>query len=483
MFRRLKCTFSAFITVSLIYSALLSTQSTAHELGYEDHGFNTDLLIRSGISGMFDSSCGGYCVTGACAHLNVRITSTGAIEIYTIVSPRIRHAVPELVISSYDHIGNEPWLEWRAIVGQTMDTVNSNVAATLLNVADGMRGSQQSNYEQGNHQGVRFKEVDIIGHPAAIIPRIARTDGTFNTNFLSNYQLPSVPGLPSISDAQAQDAATPDDGWSLEGMLNTGFNSVMNALLSYLDTLLRSFDIVRIIERVVELMEMLETLTNLLDFYNDAMALLETITRGSLYGNLINPSFRADRLFCPTSVTPLQPYYLSYLDLLFWRTGYPITDGPISGADHSATIMNPLSNDRMGNNGRTWGHLYPREGAINQHMDPKAASVLAVRALDVLRNDISNGTRTRVGVSLPSSSHRRGGMWQMIYPVQRQCSSNPFYGDDSIYHDFMEENNHGGYAWNYFQTYQCCMNERGTLVATMNLPTPICIDAPGSLVP
>jgi hypothetical protein len=479
MFRRSKRPISTLVVHSFLFNILFSTTSFAHETGYEDHGFNVDTLIRTGIEGMFDSSCGGYCITGACAHLNIRITTSG-ITYYTIISPRIRHAVPELVISSYDNIGNEPWLEWRSIVGNIMDQLNTGPVSTLLDLSDGMRGSQQRYDKQGKEQAVRFKEVDIIGHPAAIIPQIARLDGTFEINDL-NYSVPSVQNLPSIDQARAEDNATPNDQWSLESMLDNGFNSVMTILLDALEQILMTFDIVRMIERVIQILELLDTLTDLLDFYNNAMTVLEAITRGSFWGNFLNPSFRAERLFCPTSVTPFQPYYLSYLDTLFWRTGYPITDGPISGSNHTTTILNPFSNDRLGSSGEIWGHLYPRDGAVNQHMDPKAATVLAVRAMDVLRNDVSSGSGTRVGVPLPRSNHRSGGRWQMIYPVRRQCNSNPFYGDDSLMHDFMEENNHGGYAWNYYQIYQCCMNERGRFLGAMPIP-PICIDAPGSLI-
>jgi hypothetical protein len=384
-----------------------------------------------------------------------------------------------LVISAYNHIGNEPWVDWRSVVGNTMDSLNTGPVEAVLGVTDGLRGSQQIYDNQGQHQAVRFKEVDIVGHPAAVVPQIATTEG-IDTDVLFNFQVPSVQSLPTVDEASAQDEATPDDEWSIEGMLNEGFNSVMEILLEQLELLLSAFDLIRTIERIIELFTIF---TDLLNFYNNAMMLLETITQSTIYAYLLNPRFQATRLFCPTSVTPFQPYYLSYLDTLFWRTGYPLTEGPISGSDHSTTILNPFSGDRMGPSGETWGHLYPRDGAVNQHMDPKAATVLAVRALDVLHNDVSDGSHTRVGVSLPFSNHRSGGYWQMIYPVSRQCQANPFYEDDSFFNDFMEENEHGGYAWNYYHIYECCMNERGTLVATMNLPQPICFDMPEALNP
>ncbi len=480
--KRFKRQIASLLIVSMLFNSLLATVAMAAD----EPGFTTDELLQSGIDGMFDPSCGGYCVVGACAHLVVRITLHG-VEYYTIVSPKIRHAVPDLVISSYNHIGSEPWLEWRDYVGGVLDEVNTGPVARVLGVTDGLRGGQQLYTEHGSQQSVIFKEVDIIGHPAAIIPQIAKTNGDIDSEVDLDYELPSVGRLPSTSDARAEDSATPDDGWSLEGMLDSGFNSVMEILLDRLEALLEAFDIVRTIERIVELFDMF---SDLLNFYNNAMALLETITRGSIYGNLINPRFRADRLFCPSTIRPFQPYYLSYLDTLFWRTGFPITDGPISGANHSTTILNPLSGDSLGSSGEVWGHLYPRDGAVNQHIDPKAATVLAVRAHDVLHNDISSlttgswwwshttATGVRVGVSLPEGYPAGGGAWQMIFPVKRECRADPFYSDDSVMTDFMEENSHGGYAWNYYHIYTCCMNERGHKVLEVDLPEPICFPKP-----
>ena len=100
--------------------------------------------------------------------------------------------------------------------------------------------------------------------------------------------------------------------------------------------------------------------------------------------------------------------------------------------------------------------------------------------MDVLINDISTPARrgTRVGVSLPSGYPSGGGAWQMIFPVKRECRADPFYPDDSAMTDFMEENSHGSYAWNYYHIYTCCMNTRGHKVMEVDLPTPICFENP-----
>jgi hypothetical protein len=475
MIRRFQRPIAAIVAGSLLFNILMSSLVLAEE----SPGISTDELIRSGIEGMFNEDCGGYCVIGACAHLNIRISASGGIIYETIISPLIQHAVPELVISAYNHIGDEPWNEWSDSVGRIMDEVNTEAVANIIGIGDGFKGGQQRAKEHGKHQAVIYKEIDIVGHPAAIVPQVATTED-IDTDELTDYEVPSVSGMPSQSDAQQADAESEDDSWSTETMLESsdGFVSVMSIFIERLGVLLEAFDIIRTIERILEFFDIF---TDLLEFYNNAMMILETITRSTIFANLANPRFRATRLFCPSSVKPFQPYYLSYLDAMFWRTGYPLTDGPISGADHSSTILNPFSSDRLGYDGSLWGHLYPRDGSVNQHMDPKAATVLGVRALDVLVNDITSGSGYRVGVGLPSDFPSGGGAWQMMYPVQRSCRHSPFYPDDDAYSDFMEENVHGGYVWNYYHIYTCCMNQVGRLILQFEMPQPLCFDMPSVL--
>jgi hypothetical protein len=210
-------------------------------------------------------------------------------------------------------------------------------------------------------------------------------------------------------------------------------------------------------------------------FYNNAMTILETFTRGSIYGNLINPRFRATRLFCPSNVLPFQPYYLSYADALFWRTGFPITDGPISGANHSLTILNPLSNDTLGSGLEVWGHLYPREGTVNSNHDAKTASVAAWRGYDVMKTDAGKG---RIGVPPPLGYDTGSETWQMIYPVERSCAATPYYPDDGLGMDFMQTNEEGSYAWNVYHVYECCANTRGRKILEVPLPVPLCLELP-----
>ena len=126
----------------LLFNQMMS--SVAYAL---DPGFNMGSLLNSGIKGMFDSSCGGYCVVGACAHLVVKVSWKG-VEVYTIVSPKIEHAAADLVVSAYNHVGEEPWQAWRATFGTAMDAVNTLPVAAILGTPFGLQGGRPDPTEQ-----------------------------------------------------------------------------------------------------------------------------------------------------------------------------------------------------------------------------------------------------------------------------------------------------------------------------------------------
>lgn len=78
---------------------------------------------------------------------------------------------------------------------------------------------------------------------------------------------------------------------------------------------------------------------------------------------------------CSPSSQPFQPYFLSQLDTLAWRSGVPEMTYP--------EALTPGMRE-VGRNGDMWGNIYPRAGAISQTHDYKAAAVIAQRAADLV---------------------------------------------------------------------------------------------------
>lgn len=99
---------------------------------------------------------------------------------------------------------------------------------------------------------------------------------------------------------------------------------------------------------------------------------------------------------CSPSSQPFQPYFLSQLDTLAWRSGVPEMTWP--------ETLTPGMRE-AGQNGDMWGNIYPRAGAISQAHDYKAAAVIAQRVADLV---------TRTGqphIYTPLTASSRAGYW------------------------------------------------------------------------
>jgi integrating conjugative element protein (TIGR03756 family) len=149
---------------------------------------------------------------------------------------------------------------------------------------------------------------------------------------------------------------------------------------------------------------------------------------------------------CSPSSQPFQPYFLSQLDTLAWRSGVPEMTWP--------EALTPGMRE-VGQNGDMWGNIYPRAGAISQTHDYKAAAVIAQRAADLV---------TRTGqphIYTPLTASSRAGYWppspviegdsdnhrwQMLTPKKSaSCSVFPDGSATDTYADKLAEN--GAYAW------------------------------------
>lgn len=449
--------------------------------------FGLDDLVRTSIEGMLDSACGGYCITGFCINTRLTFSVLRGIRLNTIISPKIRTTTPDLLIASYNHTGDHPFDVWQNTVEEVIKAGNTSIIADLLGAEDGLQGGRGNPVEQDRHQSLSFKEVSIIGHPANILPEVITADGDVDALPQSNYQIPRLGSLPSQSVANQIDSNNsnavrdPDQPRSSDFDLSEMFdNALVRVKDDIQDRLEAAISTLEGVELLESIQREIEVIQNVAEFVEVGLTSIETAFRSSVYANAARPRFAMERVFCPTNMQPLQPHYLSLADAFFWRSGYPITDGPISGSDHSSTILNPFSGDTLKpdpDRAEVWGHMYPREGTVNNNHDAKVATVAAWRAMDVLLNNVKDGADgTRVGVPLPVG-YPLNGRWQMIYPEVKSCQASPAYNVTSLTRDFIEINTHGSYAWNYYNTQQCCSHPmKGNFLSTsINFPSPICL--------
>jgi integrating conjugative element protein (TIGR03756 family) len=103
-------------------------------------------------------SCLDYRIVGICFFL---VCTTGECHIET--TARISHYLPDVVVSSYQRTGDNPWTDVAELAN-----LGSGVVAGLLGAAAGIAvegGHQREGRLNQDHENVRFKETDVIGNP------------------------------------------------------------------------------------------------------------------------------------------------------------------------------------------------------------------------------------------------------------------------------------------------------------------------------
>lgn len=128
--------------------ALTSISGQASESGQSS--LNTASIMASSAS----TSCLDYKVVGTCFWL---FCTKFGCKIRT--STKIKHYIPEVVVSSYNHQGQNPWVE--------MNFLSNGVKG-------GYYQSPHKDYTQAT-----FKNVDVIGHPQGAISQMLNSTGYY----------------------------------------------------------------------------------------------------------------------------------------------------------------------------------------------------------------------------------------------------------------------------------------------------------------
>ncbi|SEG30056.1 TIGR03756 family integrating conjugative element protein [Billgrantia desiderata] len=134
---------------SLLPAALLSVSGIVGSTAPSPaHAITTPEIIASAVA----PDCLEYRVVGVCVWLHCSWTGC---SIRTSV--KVRHYVPELVVSSYERPGSNPWREVSLLTSPLVD-----LAEGALGIAGGRATSDGTTQHR---QSLRFKEADVIGHP------------------------------------------------------------------------------------------------------------------------------------------------------------------------------------------------------------------------------------------------------------------------------------------------------------------------------
>jgi len=91
-------------------------------------------------------------------------------------SLKVGHYNPDLMVSAYHEVGGNPWAEMRATLGAAAKAAGQTIVSTLLGVDIG-EGNRTEGTAHRDHQNLRFKEADAIGHPVSALSSVADISG------------------------------------------------------------------------------------------------------------------------------------------------------------------------------------------------------------------------------------------------------------------------------------------------------------------
>jgi len=84
-------------------------------------------------------------------------------------SLKVGHYRPDLVVSSYNELGGNPWREIRTMLGLAQKTAAEGLLGSLLPVPAGSAGNRTEG-SAGEHRNLIFREADAVGFPLAMLP-------------------------------------------------------------------------------------------------------------------------------------------------------------------------------------------------------------------------------------------------------------------------------------------------------------------------
>jgi len=85
-------------------------------------------------------------------------------------SLKIGHYNPDLVVSSYNELGGNPWQEIRQTLGLAQKTAASGLLGALLPVPIESAGNRtEGSVNNRDHKNLLFRETDAIGHPQTFL--------------------------------------------------------------------------------------------------------------------------------------------------------------------------------------------------------------------------------------------------------------------------------------------------------------------------
>lgn len=91
-------------------------------------------------------------------------------------SPRVAHYNPDLVVCSYNELGENPWREIRRTLGVAQESAASSLVEGATGFEPDAGHQDRGSEEREQKRNLRFKEADAIGHPLESISSFTDID-------------------------------------------------------------------------------------------------------------------------------------------------------------------------------------------------------------------------------------------------------------------------------------------------------------------
>lgn len=432
--------------LALVIPMLSGAQYTDHITGWRsyysnekgDVGFTTLQLIKNNMRQMIP--CIEYTIHG----ISTRMYFTKLGVPITYLTLNVSHNSPDNLYMTHYQLDDIPFIEFNTAFGSLYKTASEKIlqvpTSLLIGSAAYGKGIEASKYYHENYdeyQSLNLYESTVIGNPSAIIFQMFDQNGLKPANRKdgTKHSPPTPCQTPGCLEDYYKDfRINPSEivgGWA-----SGSFGSTLN-LTDALKAIAGSEGTLTELTRMVSSIKLK---------INDLVAKFGPLKLGG-------------SLFCPSAARPFEPMYLSGIDAHGWRWGYPLTD-----AEHSATVLNPLSGDTVGGNfivpptqwsqSQTFGHIYPREGTVNNPQTAKAAMVIAKRSESLL----TSPSPYRI---IPGKNSFTGtGAWSRTFPQINQTSCRK-----NIAYTGLKEHTQAKHAWTQWPKYRCDLVRRGFRIA------------------
>ena len=132
-------------------------------------------------------SCMQWMPVGACFWLRC---SFSGCRVRTSI--KVGHYNPDLVVSTYNELGGNPWAEIHATLGLAQKAAARGLLGSLLPVPIDSAGNRTEGASERDHKNLIYRETDAIGHPLSSLSGLVSGVGLLcpsqTTSFLPYFQ-------------------------------------------------------------------------------------------------------------------------------------------------------------------------------------------------------------------------------------------------------------------------------------------------------